>query len=229
MAGLSRMAITKACKGKLAEACVGDRVDAGHPAVVDYLKGRTPTPVAAPRPAPKAPKKKAPAKKKKTPTKKKAGAKSSRPAPATAVAKEAEPAPEIQMGFPDEIDGVEPYASMTLRELIAKFGSRRAFDDWLKALKKIEDIRKVRLDNDEAEGRLIDRELVVKHVMGAIDEVFRRLLMDAPKTITARIYSSALAGDTIEAARDVVHGLIRDQLRALKAKATRNLRKKKTA
>ncbi len=199
------MAITKACKGKLAEACVDDRVDVSHPAVVKYLVGRTPTPDES-KPLPS----------------KEPRAKRKVAAPAAVAA------PAVEGNADADLTTVEPYASMSLRDLIAQFGSVRAFKDHLDALKKIEDIRKTRLDNDQTEGTLISRELVKGHVLSYIDSAQRRLLTDTPKTIVARIYARARADEPIEVAVEETKKLIQDQLRPLKAAATRNLRENAT-
>ncbi len=51
MAGVSRAAITKACRGPLAGAVVSDRVDLDHPAAADYI-ARKLAPSAPSTPAP---------------------------------------------------------------------------------------------------------------------------------------------------------------------------------
>lgn len=48
MAGVSRAAITKACRTQLAPACIGPRVDIDHPSTKEYLSNRTPAPTKVP-------------------------------------------------------------------------------------------------------------------------------------------------------------------------------------
>ena len=91
-------------------------------------------------------------------------------------------------------------------------------------MNRIENMRKTRLDNDESEGRLIDRELVKGAVFGAIESAYRRLLQDTPKTAVARIYASAKAGQPPEDAEKILRELITAQLKPLNAKAARSLR-----
>ena len=126
----------------------------------------------------------------------------------------------------DKIYGDLGELAHVIRLIVDKNGTKRSFKDWLDALKRIEDIRKTRLDNDLTEGGLIERELVKKHVMGAIESAFRRLLVDTSKTATARIYAAAKAGQPIEEAELILRTLITSQLKPLKSTAVRNLRKK---
>ena len=113
-----------------------------------------------------------------------------------------------------------------IRPIVDKNGTKKSFKDWLEALKRIEDIRKTRLDNDRTEELLIERDLVKKHVFGAIESAFRRLLVDTTKTATARVYAAAKAGRPIEEAEEILRDLIHQQLKPLKGTAARNLRKK---
>lgn len=48
LAGVSKPAITKACKGRLAPACVGTRIDLDHPAALAYLARGLGAPTALP-------------------------------------------------------------------------------------------------------------------------------------------------------------------------------------
>jgi len=48
LAGVSRPAVTKACRGRLKPACVGNRVDLDHPATVAYLARALVAPTALP-------------------------------------------------------------------------------------------------------------------------------------------------------------------------------------
>lgn len=200
-AGVSRAAVTKACKGAgaLVDACVDDRVDVRHPAAKAYLeKHGAKAPVRPKDPQVEAQKR---------------------------VAREPDAA--LDSADPmdaDELDRAEPYASMTLTDLIDRFGSRRAFKDYLEALKKIEDIRKTRLDNDETEGELISRELVRVKVFGALEAGNRRLLMDLPKTAARMVYASVKSGASVEEVERTLRGLVSAQLKPIKTRAARELR-----
>jgi hypothetical protein len=237
-AGVSKPAITKACKSSLREACTRDRVDLDHPAVVAYLKAKQPseladngplggseTAAAAPKAdaAPTAPTK--PARRRvATPTPPagmgKGDASSAPQAPTLVSEDEVEEARETVDGFEGSAEDLARIVR-ALRPIVNRFGTRRGLKDWLDALNKLEEIRKKRLDNEETEGRLISRELVKTHVFGAIEGSNRRLLGDFPKTITRLLYASANAKESIEVAEEKVRSAVTQILKPVKATATR--------
>lgn len=113
-----------------------------------------------------------------------------------------------------------------LRPLVERFGTATRFRDWLVALKTIEEIRAKRLDNEEHEGLLIERELVQVHIFGAMDATNRRLLQDFPKTVARELYAQARGGKILEEAEKTVRDLIGAQLRQVKVQASRALTSK---
>ncbi len=190
LAGVSRSAVTKALKVALKEGVVGDRVDAAHPVIVEWLVRH--------------------------------GAQPPEPLP---------PPPRVEQRPAERRDPVGPeiteeLADLTIRRIVELHGTNRAFKDWLDAMNRIENMRKTRLDNDESEGRLVDRDLVKQSVFGAIDSAHIRLLQDTPKTAIARIYAAAKAGQPPEDAEKILRDLISAQLKPLKAKASAYLRRK---
>lgn len=216
LAGVSPSAITKACKGPLADACVGRRVDLEHPSVVAYLKSKgvvltAPTETVG--------------SKAKTPTqpRPRRQAKKASSAGSARSGKE-EPAGTSAESIADGDEDPEHFLDMTLRELVDRFGTKTAFRDWLVARKTIADIREKDLKNDETEGRLISRELVRTHIFGAIDAVNRRLLGDSPKTIARRLYALAKDDAPVEDAEAAVRDMISSNLKKVAADAARVLR-----
>lgn len=199
LAGVSAAAVTKACKGQLAAACEGKRIDLEHEVVRRYLDGKgVRSEVGAPA--------------------------LDAPTPATPEASSAPAnryATSIEHLDQSDIDGME---DLTLRDLTDRFGTVTAFKDWLDARKKLSDIREKDLKNAEAEGTLIQRSLVEHHVFGAIENANRQLLGDAPKTITRRLYAMAGSGAPLEEAERVVRDIVSSQLRPVKATAARVLR-----
>ena len=119
---------------------------------------------------------------------------------------------------------ISRYADMTLRELVDRFGSVRALKDWLEALKKIEDIREKRLNNEEVQRQLISRELVKTHVFGFLEAGNRRLLGDTPKTIARRLYALARSDQPIEEGEKLVREIIGSQLNPQKERVSKLLR-----
>lgn len=235
IAEVTRPAVTKACKGQLAEACVGKSIDLDHPAVEIYLAahGKTVPPREGssdgartsggdrkrkqrPKPTTVRPKPAQPTKPARPP----------RPGPAGS-----EPRLEPRLGADDdapsaaaEDDDIEGYAHLTIDEVVRCFGRKPAFRFWLDARKKIADIREKELKNDETTGRLIEREFVRVHVFGAIEAGNRRLLGDTPKTLARRLYALAKSGAPVEEAEKVVRELLSSQLKVVKAATTKALR-----
>ncbi len=228
LAGVSPAAITKAAKTRLAAACKGDRIDLDHPAVAAYLadKGR--------KLPPKAAKARTAAKPDRTPTKaaKKAPKRAPQPttprrAPAARPKKRVSEAIDTDALDPDSPEFIERYGHLTHAQLVRAFGTVRALRDVLDALKKREDIRGKRLENDEADGHLISRELVKTHVFAAIEGCHRRLLQDLPRTISRRNYAAANSGTPIEDSEEVTRELISSVLEPVMTAIAKVLRDKK--
>jgi hypothetical protein len=202
--GVSKQAVSKAAKeGKLKEAAVGDRIDANHPNAIKYAK--------RPRNRRKADQ---------PPLNVFSENKNTDGAPTTDGNGASEPAPLVTDSGLD----ISRYADLTLRELVDRFGSVRALKDWLEALKKIEDIREKRLNNEEVQRALISRELVKTHVFGFLDAGNRRLLGDTPKTIARRLYALARSDAPIEEGEKLVREIIGSQLNPQKERVSKLLR-----
>lgn len=212
---VSKAAITKALKGKLAPARVGDRVNAAHPVVRAWLAARGINGAGsdgAPTETPK-PKRKAPA----APTK---------VAPAVekdGVAPTAErpqlPAEEP----PPPLAEVDAFLAV-LGPLAQKFSTSRSFKDWLSGLEGLERYRKQRLDNDERRGRVVSRELVEGQVFGFLDAIFKRLLNDTPRTLAREISALLKSGAPVEDVERAIRENITSQLEPVKAHVVQALR-----
>jgi len=207
LAGVSDVAISKACKATLAEACDGKRIDVDHPSVVAYLKGKgkKPPKLGAAPTTPSAVRARAPSVLL-TARPRSAGPLSSTP----------------HLGSDDDL---EELADL-IRPLLERFGTEQRFKDFLASLKTIEEIRGKRLDNEENEGRLIERELVSKHIFSALESLHKRLLTDLVSTITQRLYGAVKSGMPLEEAKNMVRDIISAQLKPVKATAARVLRKR---
>lgn len=228
LAGVSPAAMTKACApGKqLHPAMVGKRIDAAHPAALEYLNGRAgmPTGVAKqPTSAPKRPTSPPPAPvptKPVTPAKRgpkrrtdvaKAAPASARP-PTAAVHTVATPPPSPSGDNRDPVDqvpeNIRAFLDFTLAQLIRMYGTDVAFLDWLKATKVIEEIQQRQIQNAESRGELVKRDLVKVAIIDLFDEAHRRMLGDGAKTIARRAATMAQAGRDVEE----IEKLVRDQL-----------------
>jgi hypothetical protein len=197
-AGCTSVAVTLACKGRLKDAVRGNRVDLDHPKVQAWLKKRG-REAPAPPPSEVLPAQLAPA-----------------PGP-----RGAQTAP---VRTPEGIEDIHGFEDLTLREIVARYGSMSVHSDWLDMRRKQTQIREREIKNHELEGKLIPREAVRVHVFGLIDGAFRRLLQDSPKTIARRVYAMARAGEPVEKAEELVRDSISSLLRPLKDGAARVLR-----
>lgn len=114
---------------------------------------------------------------------------------------------------------------MRLRDVMIHFGERGEFSGWLSDVKKAEDIREKRLKNEQTEGSLISREGVRSHVMGLLEELSRRLLLDGAQTITRRCYAAARGGVAIEDSEKEVRLMLTQNLRKARDGVTKKLKK----
>lgn len=248
LARVSKPAITK-WLAKHPAARAGERVNLDHPDVVAYLKEKghevTPAPPEAPlpsadsdatppvspkgpRPKPAAPPVPAKASKRKPseptappPTRPDPGAPAAPGAGAPAKGKRARPPKRDSAPTPDAQGFVDELEDLTLIQICARYGTVSAYKAHLEAFEKRERALKYRLENEEAEGRLIERELVAR-VISSFDGANRKLLSDGPKTISRRLYAMARAEHTIEEAEATVHEIISSILKAVK-KAVREV------
>lgn len=181
-AGVTAMAISKAARRGLKDACVGDRIDAAHPAALAYVEQRQ-----AKKPPPKA------------------------------------------VSTPDgvvvEASDLANYGELTIRELVERHGTRRELLDWVDALKKIEDTRKAYLANSQTEGELISRELVATHVLGLLEALTRRLLVDLPRTLVSRLYAAARSSEPPETAEGLVREMLSGQIKPAVTAVGRSLKR----
>jgi hypothetical protein len=215
------MAISKQCAegGKLVEACDGRRIDLERPAALEYLRGKGVAPpkvrksVLSRAPAPTAP-----------------PSVEADEALVPEVPPAARPGPmapadarayllELTQGIK-----VRDLPSMTLQQVVERFGTFTQFTDLLDARKKIADIVEKDLKNDATTGRLIERELVKTHVFGAMEQQNKRLLQDAAPNITRTIYAAARSGKSVEEAENEAREILTRILSPAKESAARALR-----
>lgn len=196
--------ISKRCKGVLAAACVGDRIDVDHPASVAYLKTLGKRPPKQPRvPEP--------------------GAVRSEPPPALQPDRPRSAAQARRQLPQDDEEDLETLAEL-LQPIVERFGTSTRCKDYLNSLKTLEEVRGKRLDNEATEGSLISRELVSSHIFSALENLNKRLLSDVVTTISQRLYGMAHGGAPLEEAKLVVRDIISAQLKPVKTTAARVLR-----
>lgn len=222
-AGVSKQAISKALKGALRAALVGERINVDHPAAAAYLASHG-------KRAPTAPAARAPTKARKraasgplTPTDQGAPV-GNDPERATAARRGGEQPPRLAADEGLEQLARTQYADLTVREIAEKWGTFTRFTDFLDALKTIAETTRLELQNEEKRGSVISREMVHKSIFGALDGMFSRLLGDMPRTISGRIFALATSGAPREQAEHEVRNLISSQLLPVKTRAAKALR-----
>ncbi len=215
MLGLSRPAITKACRegGRLAAACDGASVNMLHAAAQRWLTERArsidPADAAAATPRRAAPEQlDEPAPPRSTP--RRAAPELAAKPPARAARRRPAPAPAPVELPPIEIDDDEPEdahgqsiedleaelgqkkwtnlaeLAEPLTVLTERYGDAREFESWIRGRKALEEARKAQMLRERLEGRLIARTTVVR-MFEHLDTAFRMLLSDAPRAIATRI------------------------------------------
>ena len=211
LAGVTRAAATKAARpgGCLHEATVGDgrkmMIDSQHPAALAYLEARRvpgePELVDTPPTAP--------VRKNKT---------------GSAAAKETRKSAGIYNIDVSEVpEHMQDFANMTIRQVVAKFGTDYRMVDYLRALKEIEAIDSNRVKNAKAKGELVHRDLVVKGLLDPIDSAHRKMLTDGAKTIARRSVAMVGAGKTAEELEKFIAGQISSFIKPAKARIRRTL------
>jgi hypothetical protein len=219
LAGVSKAAITQACRTKLRAACHEDLVDAEHEASASYLKAhrkRLPRSLATRSPRSKRPDPK-PARPKRTPTNLRGAGRKRKIEPP-------EDAPDAEAPKLDEWGFCDAIQDLTAGEISQRYGSNRAYAIWLDAYQKQQRARELYLKNEQTEGALVSRELVLTHVFATLDVLFRRFLTDVPKTGAAEIYAQALSGASIERGESKLKDINEKQLKAVKLKILRALK-----
>lgn len=206
MAGVNNSVVTRSLRsGKLKGAAVNDRVDLEHPAVVEYLEKRK---AAAEKPKPKP-------------------AAHLRGTALIAERKKLEPPRDI----PDDDSGLDcvrediaALADKSLRYLIRRFGTDRAFCDWLKAVKDIETIDTTRLKNAQLEGKLVARDTIQKSVLQPIDAMLNRMLGDGSKTISRRVVTMVKTGKSTTEIEKYIQSTMSSFIKPMKARTARGLK-----
>lgn len=195
-AGVSPSAITKVCRGSVAPAMVGKKIDADHRSVIEYIARHA-----------------------HIPPHNRGGHKMAQPSrgkyakvDAPMVEKRVVPA------------NITEYADRTLREIIAEFGTDAVFLDFLRATKEIEVIQERRIKNAKAVGDLVSRELVKRGIIDPVDSMLTRLFTDGSKTITRRATALHDSGKPQSEIEEFVRDQITSFVRPMKARIKRTLK-----
>lgn len=118
----------------------------------------------------------------------------------------------------------EPFADMTLRQVVKKYGTEAAFSDWLKAIKLIEDIKEKRLKNVTAQDELVSKKLVQIGVIDIFNTSHIQLINDGAKSIAAGAISKHVSGAELVDIEHFVADQISTFIKRMKAESLKVLR-----
>ncbi len=116
---------------------------------------------------------------------------------------------------------IEPFVDMSLRELIEQFGTVLAFNEWLNAVKKIEDINEKRIKNAKLEGELVFRHSIQVGIIDPVESTHIQLLKDGSKTIAHRVKTMFEAGSEVIEIEEYIRKHISTFIKSLKGKVAR--------
>jgi hypothetical protein len=209
IAGVAKPSISLACRASFPRALIGDRIDVDHADVQKYLTGKPgaltrlaeffalgPTQPTASRPAP-------------PPT--------HSPAERAAARRYAPPAPGQQLD-------VEAMLDLTLREIIALYGSVPAAGQILDLVRKGVDIREREIKIAVQLKKLVSRELVRTSVFAHLEGAYRRLFTETAVTIARRVHALGRSGQPVEDAEQLARDLLRQTIQPAKTAIVRALR-----
>jgi hypothetical protein len=123
----------------------------------------------------------------------------------------------------DVPDNMQDFADMTIREVVAKFGTDYRMVDYLRALKEIETIDERRIKSAKMRGELVHRDLIIRGVLEPIDSAHRKMLTDGAKTIARRSVAMVGADKDADALEKFIAEQISSFIKPAKAKIKRAL------
>jgi hypothetical protein len=115
-------------------------------------------------------------------------------------------------------------ANLPFERVVELFKSDERMGKWLKNMKTMEDIHRMRLDNAVKEGTLVTRELVQRGVISEIEQMTSRLLHDGARTISREVIAQHLAGADEPEIVKKVRVQITSFVRGCKTKIRRNMK-----
>lgn len=132
---------------------------------------------------------------------------------------------EDELPSPSEYPGeqIEELGDLTLRELIAKFGTADRFKVWLQARKALVDIGAKEIVNGEKRKQLIPRIFVEAHLIGTYERAHINLMTDGAQNIARRMSAMIKAGSAVEECETFVSEQISRHIKEAKASIARAL------
>lgn len=215
LCGVSLSAVSNGCTRKIGLhlAMVGNKIDPDHPEAVKYQNKRRKAPTTIKQ------------NHKTTHVRGTAARKQKRKKEALAklAAKERGQKHDEENELIELPEDIEAFKHYTLQELVERFGTDTAFNEWLAAMQKIEMIKEKTLKNAETEKRLVSRDLIRMGIIEPINVAHERMLTDGVQNIATRVQAMVKAGKTVEEIQEKIADTMASFIRPIKAKVKRVL------
>lgn len=122
-------------------------------------------------------------------------------------------------------ENVRKYLKYTVEEVVDKFGTETALNDFLLSVKRIKDIYKTDIANEKAAGELVHKSLIKVGIIDPINTAHTRLLTDGSKTIAKRVKAKLDAGANIYEIEKFISEQITSYIKPMKQSIKRTLEK----
>lgn len=126
---------------------------------------------------------------------------------------------------PREMPDISDLPEMSLREIAFYHGTDEEFRGWADAFKKVQDGIEKELKNKKLKGDVIDREFVRTNIVGVIEEMTSRILVDYPRKLVEMVYAHCESGDPKEDAEESVRNELGKPIKASKVRVVKNIDK----
>ena len=205
LVGVSRQAITKHFGDSFPEAKVGTKWNVYHPGVFDYLSKRNVDIIN---------------------TKVKSAEKRRDKQAVNPVSQKRDVYSKSKETVNVTVDGtpdISDYPDMTLRDIAQYHGTEDQFRSWADAYKKVQEGIEREIRNKKLKGDVIDREYVEKYVLGLVEELTSRMLVDSPSNLVSRIYAHKDAGDSKEEAEETARRELSKLIKSAKGQIVKRI------
>lgn len=125
-----------------------------------------------------------------------------------------------------EVPDIGDHPDMSLKDIAEIFGTQANYRAWAQAYKVVQDGIEKDLKNKRIQGGLIDRSFVESHILGLIEEMNSRLLVDYPRKLVEMVYAHCESGDIKEEAEETVRDELSKPIKAAKARIIKNIKEK---
>jgi hypothetical protein len=122
-----------------------------------------------------------------------------------------------------QYDDLDIFLDMSLREVTDVFGTVDQFKTWLEARRLIEDVKLKEMQSNAKRGEYIPRALVEQSIFPFIDSAFVRLVEDLPETLSSQLYNKIQSGYELHDVTVYVRDSISKVLKGLKENSVRLL------